>query len=490
MKKRCALVVAAMLVGAVVAQDEARRLATHVRDGGWFEASKFQRGDDGALQFHMFAHTGDPNLAQWVPVFAIDGERAALHNLGAMGLLALFCHGDGDLLAMTDSDFHFGALGVPTTDVDLRQRLAVGAVDFTGPKGRAELLDRLLIVDRLAARGVRSAVGELTMLAKDEGSPAVLRERAAAAVATLRGQPSPIGRRRLDPQVVQLPAAFDGCVVVDHARLPDLRWLTACARRVGALVTAARVEAAGGSISPAMLNGAQRLCDMPAEAPFWLAMAFGNARLDHSLVTVSARADANLPVAIGWNAVGAFEPDGWAKAELPAGAARNNPLFGGTLAVAATSLYASTDGSRGKPRPAMAEKLLLDDGAAVKAIVPANSKLWPALAFLQLPPAEGAELRVVFGEPAVLVLAVTARDEDAAEAWVVKGKELLAAAKPWAEQLPAAIAGLPETRLLVDALLAASLGSKDDTAFATVEVRGFTAAKLRTIVETWAGRPL
>ena len=43
---------------------------------------------------------------------------------------------------------------------------------------------------------------------------------------------------------------------------------------------------------------------------------------------------------------------------------------------------------------------------------------------------------------------------------------------------------------VVDALLAASLGSKDDTAFATVEVRGFTAAKLRTIVETWAGRPL
>lgn len=293
-------------------------------------------------------------------------------------------------------------------------------------------------------------------------------------------------RRRLEPAAIRLPAAFDGCVVIDHARLPDMRWVAPLGRRFGALVIATVVEKAGGMLAPSQLNGGQRMCDIAAEAPFWVAHQWGNARVDHSCITVNAKAGADMPVAITWNAVGEFEHERWAAATLPPRVAANNPLLGGTLTVAASSLYASTDGSQGKARPAMAERLLRDDGVAIRAMVPANSKLWPALAFLRTPPAAGAELRVMFGEPTVVVLVIEARDEDAAEQWVARGKELLAQAKIGLGGLPEALAAQPDLKALLDALLAANLSTKDDAAFATVEVRGFTPQKLQAIVETLA----
>jgi hypothetical protein len=216
-------------------------------------------------------------------------------------------------------------------------------------------------------------------------------------------------RRRLDAQQVRLPAAFDVCVVVDHARLPDMRWLAPLGRRVGALATLAAIEAAGGSVPPTAWNGAQRLCDVAAEAPHWIAQWFGNARLDHSVVTFSIKADPRFPAALLWNVAGEFDADRWQKASASPEIAANNPLLAGKLTVASDRLFATSDGGQGKPRPAMAEKLLIDDGIALRGVVPANSKLWPALASQQLPPATGAEVRFVFGDPAVITLMVDAR---------------------------------------------------------------------------------
>jgi hypothetical protein len=484
-------------VGLVItcsAQETGAELMARVRNGGWLEASRYQRNAAGVLESWSFSHTTSADHGEWLPLLGNDGDRVLhLENLGAFGYLALFCHGDGDLLAMTDVALHFGALGIGTTDVDLRQFLARPAPSFDGSLGRAELLDRLLAIDCLVQRRCRGALAELTMLAKDATIPAVLRDAAARALAGRRGETASITRLRLDPATIALPAAFDGCVLVDHARLPDMRWLTPLARRIGALITARVTEMAGGDVTPVALNGAQRYCDAPSVAPFWLAHQLGNARLDHSLVTVTARADPRMPMALTWNAVGAIEAERWAEAKLPDGAARNNPLLGGSLTVAATSLYASTDGSAGKPRPAQAAKLLAantsdddtrNDTAAVRAIVPANSKLWPVLVAFGLPPANGGEVRMTFGDPATIVIDVTARDEDAAEEWLAKGTALLA--KSVAEIRAGAPPGMQENRdlhALLDAVAAAKCRVAERRLLATIEVRAFTSARLAALLE-------
>jgi hypothetical protein len=91
---------------------------------------------------------------------------------------------------------------------------------------------------------------------------------------------------------------------------------------------------------------------------------------------------------------------------------------------------------------------------------------------------------VVFGDPGVLVLAVEARDEDAADAWVAKGEELLRGAVAGVrEALPAALADHADAKRLLDAVAAASFSVKDRNAFAVVEVRGFTSARLAALLE-------
>lgn len=475
--------------GALLSQEpvpeSATSLAERIRGGGWFETSKWRRGDDGALELHYFADTGMPDLAQFVPLLGVDLERG-LVNGGAIGFLSMVLHGNGDLLGMTDADFHFRALGIEPTDVGLRQFLAVQPPSFEGQRGRAELLDRLLAIDVLCRRGVKSSIAELSGVATAPDSPTVLRNRAARAIAMLRGNPDPLARARLTAEALRLPAAFDACVMIDHARLPDLNWLSAFGRRLGALVTAQAVAMAGGTVSPAMCNGAQSMCDVTSELPFGLAHRYGNLRMDHSCVVVSAKADPMMPVAIAWQAAGAFEPLGWRDAALPAKVADNNPLFRGSLSIEADHIHASTDGSQGKPRPTLVDKLQLlrSDDSAVRVIVPANSKLWPAIAFLEMPSATGAELRITCGDPAVIVLAVETRDEETAEAWVAKGGELLAQLKSSVEsELPEQLAECAELQELLRTLFAVQLSTKDATAYATIEIKGLSPKKLHTIAE-------
>jgi hypothetical protein len=496
MKPCLAAVVVAVLVGSHAANaqepggEPCAAVAERIRNGGWFETSRWRRGDDGALEMHFFADVGGSipdEQDRFVPLLGPDLERG-IDNGGAIAFVSMLCHGPGDLLGMTDAEFHFGALGIDATDVGLRQFLATPRPSFDGPRGRAELLDRLLAIDVLVRRRVKGAVAELGTLASESTLPAALRDRAGRGIAVLRGNADPLTRLRLSGDTLQLPAAFDGCVMIDHARLPDLSWFTPFGRRLAALTTAGYIAMAGGTTTPAMRNGAQSLCDLVSELPFGLAHRYGNARLDHSCVVVSAKADAELPFALTWQAAGALEAAGWQDMKPSPSMADNNPLFAGTLQIATDRLFASTDGSAGKPRPSLVEKhaLLRDDGVAVRAVVPGNSKLWPMLAFLAMPPAEGGELRIAFGDPAVITVLVEARDEDAAEDWVTKGKELLALAKTMLEQEPGPLAASAELKELADAVFAANFGIKDATATATIEVKGMTPAKVQAIARALA----
>ena len=487
MSRSVAVAFAAAIVGTVPAQqrpESGAEIAARVRAGGWLEQSEYRREPDGSLAIWHTAHLGGAEGGEWRPLLG-DDDAAGFAGLGAVGWFTLFCHGDADLLAMTDAGFHFAALGIGTSDEEIRHFLATPPESFDGALGRAHLLDRVLAIDVLVARGCRAAAAELVAIGKHDAAPPLLRARAASALRRLHGDPhAGVERRRLDPQRVVLPAGADALLVVDHARLPDLRWLAPFGRRLGALVTANAIAAAGGTVSAAARNGGQRMCDVAAEAPFWFAHRFGNARLDQSIVAVTVTPGAASPIALTWNAAGEFEHDRWARATLPEGAARDNPLLGGTLSVEATTLHADTGRSGGEPRPELARELLAVERDAVRIVVPPASKAWRALAPLELPPARGAELRITFGDPALLVLAVEAGGEDAAEAWVTKGKELLAqAVADLRADLPPAVRGHADLGALLDALAAAAVSVKDGHAFAVVEVRGFGAARIAALLE-------
>ena len=500
MKKAHLLLALFVFVTGMRAQEEDERgetTADRIQNGGWFENSKWRRGADGSLEMHFFADLGGSlkkGQDLFVPVLGEQLEKG-FHNTGAIGFLSLVCHGNGDLLSMTDADYHFGALGVDASDVGLRQFLAVPPPSFEGQRGRAELLDRLLAISVLIRRNCKSALGEFRALAGNEKLPAALREGAERAIVTLSGgtgtmsgQTTGTQRKQLNAATLKLPAAFDGCIVINHALLPDLGWLTPLGRRVAAMLTAQKIVMAGSEPTPAMLNGAQSVCDLVSEFPFGVAHQFGNARLDQSMLVIAAKADAQMPVSVSWQVAGEFEAELWQKAELPDGAAKNSPIFAGQLEVAADHVLASTDGSVGKPRPTMVEKLGLLDvtDCAIRAIVPGNSKVWPALAFLQTPSAEGAELRITFGDPCVITLQIDTRDEETAEALVAVGQQMVAQAREMlAKSLPAVWRESGEVKELLDAFSATQWSSEDETTNARLEVKGVTPAKIRVIANQY-----
>ncbi|MBL8749682.1 MAG: hypothetical protein JNK78_11020 [Planctomycetes bacterium] len=398
-----------ILIGSLSAQqganEAAEDVAKRVLSGGWFEEARSRRSGDGVLERWTTAHTGDPERGEFLPLVSFEQPMRTIGSIGLAGWLSLVCHGDGDLLAMTDVAFHFGALGIDPSDVGLRQWLALTPPSFEGELGRAELFDRLLAIDHLVARRVRGASAECAAIAANDALPALLRDRAANAQRTLRGDttaPAP-ARRRLDPATVELPQAFDACIAIDHARLPDLRWVTALGRRVGAAVSARAFEAAGGRTSASQCSGVQLHCDAVSEAPFRVAHHFGNLRFDHSILTFVAKAPARRsdpPFAVVWQAVGDFEGERWGGVPRELQISDVLPL---TVEVEPHALRAASDKGRGKARPEVATPLLLDDGVALRISLPATSKVWTGLAMQKVPAVKSGEIRVTFGDPGVVV---------------------------------------------------------------------------------------
>ncbi|MBZ0153967.1 MAG: hypothetical protein K8J09_20775, partial [Planctomycetes bacterium] len=296
-----------------------------------------------------------------------------------------------------------------------------------------------------------------------------------------RGEGAAVGRRRLDPKTLLLPVAFDACVVVDHARLPDVSFLAGLARRTGILVTTRAIEMAGGTISDAMRNGAQFMADQAAEAPFELARKYGNVRLDQSCVIINAKADSRRPVDVTWQAAGEIAAEGWQRADLAKVLGR--PFASGVVTFAAEQLVMSTLDKPGLVREAKATELLADTGAALRVVVPGNSKLLAMVGFLGLPPAKDVELRVTFGDPATIEFVVGVRDEDAAAQWVAKGKELLAQLLEQLDTAPGYVQEVPAWGELVAAIGKAEFVAKEVQAVGRVTVPGFTTAKFVTLVQ-------
>lgn len=465
------------------AAESATEIAERVRSGGWFEAApRHQRGVDGSLQHWYFADAGaGPDLGKFVPIVPL-ADKDLFGSLGALGLLALVCHGPGDLLGMTDTGFHFRALGSSDEEVALRQ-LVASAFEAEGVVGCAELLDRHLAVATLLRRGSPGAVVELRKLVELGKLPPALGDSVRQQLA-LHGEGGGALRRRFDPKALLVPATYDACVLVDHARLPDMSFVTALARRTGALVTAAAIGRAGGNLSAATCNGAQFWIDRPAEAPFELVRQFGNARLDQSCVFLHTKTGPGLPVDLSWQAAGEIAAEGWNRADIDR--VLRSSFADCKVTFAPDGLLLTTRGEAGIVREAKATELLNDTGAAIRVVVPGTSKLLAMIAFLGLPPATGLEVRVTFGDPTTVAVVVEARDEDAAAAWAAKGKGLLASLPAQLEQPTAAVAACEAWRELIGALAHVEITVHEAQVTMSVPVRGFTAAKCAAIVEAFA----
>ncbi|MGE3175195.1 MAG: hypothetical protein AB7O97_21390 [Planctomycetota bacterium] len=475
--------IAMLLASASFAQQEPAptdgvRLLEHVRQGNDLAAFTYRRGDDGRLEF---LHAADE-----APEFAPLVQH--LDDGGPLPWCWLF--GSGDLLSLTDAAFHFRCLGIDASDIGLRQLVVVEPEAAGAGMRRARALDRELAVEELCRRRCKGAVAEFQAVSdRDDVAPA-LRERCRRGLAVLRGGVAE--RPRLDPALLPLPTVFDAAILIDHAALPDQQWLVAALRRLGLLISARAFADAGGEVSPTLTGMAQRMADATGELPFDTVLRYGNVRLDHSCVTLRVVVDGDMPLAFQAATVGAFDGDRWrpALAEFAKDVRRHVPGF--RVEVDDDRLQLASDDGNYRPRPEAAGELLADTGAAIRVVVPTGSRIWPLLATLRLPPATGLELRFMVAERSTVELRVTARDEDAAEAWIARIDEVLLAARAGLPpQLRQGLLERPTLAALAEAVFVAECTTADREARAVVAVPALGhddwASLLQLLVESLGG---
>jgi len=402
--------------------EPAADVVARVHAGGTIEPLRYRRAADGALEVAVPDDNASP---RWQPLLGED-LGAGFSAAGLGGLLALFCHGPSDLVGMTDAAFHFDALGIAATDADLRQLLARPMPDGDAAAQRAAMFDRLLAIDVLARRRCAGAAVELRLL-QAEGEPAPLRTRAAAALSKLEGRPSPIERQRLAAEELQLPATHDGWIVVHHDRLPDMSWLTPCMRRFTSTMLASMLARFDPQTTTELRHTCQRSVDAVAALPFAVALRYGNARVDHSVLFVGdapAGRAGGPPLALAWQAAGRFEAERWQQASRPESVGPDM-IFSGEMTVDATRVVATLGAGERAADAERAAAMLEDTSAAIRVGAPPKSRLWRALGAFGLPTPARGELQVRFGDAAMLTLSVHANTAEDAAAWVERGQPLL-----------------------------------------------------------------
>jgi hypothetical protein len=361
--------------------------------------------------------------------------------------------------------------------VALRQFLLTPISTVDPVLARVDLLDRLVAIDWLQRGRHEGAVAELTALSTRADTPPLLAKRACVALAAFHRRPAP-ARQRLAPENLLLPVAADAYVVLDHALLPDFAPLTAIARRV-AVDRSYRVVEVLKAPTPDDLYWGQYLADLTGEFPFEVVRRYGNVRLDHTVAAIQLQGDpiktflekSRAQLSIGWHvqAAGDFEPEQFAAAmaeladfketKIPVTRKEGDVhavVADAEMAIGATSLHTWSKGMAGRAKPDLARELLAE-GPAIRVVVPPTSKVWLALASLELPPAGRAEITVSFGEECRLCLSLAARDEDAAAAWAERLPKLQAEQveqlRAWTEVQK----GRAELQVVLDAIAAAKI---------------------------------
>src|SRR5262245_18247137 len=178
-----------LLVAAIAAQDAWNETLRQRREQGKdLIELRYRRTAQGLLE----VASGEGGARGFERLFPDDNPLGgSLSSTGMFGVLMLFCHGSGDLLAMTDAERHLQRAQVGTSAMDLRQFLATPPPAGDAVRARVDLLDRMVAIDLLRRGGHKGAVAEWTALVTREDTPAPLRARAAQALAAFGRGASP-----------------------------------------------------------------------------------------------------------------------------------------------------------------------------------------------------------------------------------------------------------------------------------------------------------
>jgi hypothetical protein len=364
-------------------------------------ALQWRRSDTGVLECAL-ASDKEPT---WAPLFP-QGVLAGLQTTGSFGPFSLLLH-SGDLLSLTSGERHLSRIGVATATVELRQYIATPL-----PKTLAELavLDRMVAIDLLVARGAKDAVPELKHIAGDAALPATLRERAAAAVTRLQGG-TLTARPKFDAKTLRLPKEADIYVVVDNAALTSMSFLIELGRFSALLSSAFVLDMLKQPLPKDYMIG-QCESEMLTEIPFELTRELGTFRIDQICVAVRMPRKKEDQPQVSVQVAGQFD----AKA-LETMLAGLGIQAGMDLQVTATGITASSKGLALEPDEARAKALLDLGGQAVRVQVPSGSPLLAQMRPFGLPPTESLDLRFGVGTNLRSEAVLTAPAGQDAERW-------------------------------------------------------------------------
>jgi hypothetical protein len=357
-----------VLAAAAAAQKPRSAFFGRIEQDNRLLALQWQRGADGALQWK----DATDEDSKFEPLFA-RGIAAA--PVGWTPFAFLLHH--GDVLSLTDADFHLRRLAVDLTTVELHR-----FVRRPPPDALPELdeLDRAIAIDLLRQRGDHEANTALAAIAADKKLSAALQQRAA---------PNYV-RQRLDPATLQLPEDADLLLVLDHAHGVDASPLV----QIGyfsSLCSSCSVLSLLKAPTRKDLQVGQSESEMVTEYAFEVVRQFGCARLDHTCIAVRLT-ELGTPDAFAVASAGSFDPAaadrGIRALSLPETTCEHSaevtkaswPTASAT--VTPTLVQVQTKDWALQPRADLAKQLLREpsDPTLVHVVLPKGSRLLPMLA--------------------------------------------------------------------------------------------------------------
>ena len=223
-------------------------------------------------------------------------------------LLATLLRVPGDLLGTTSPERHFAQLGIGTSDVELRQLVAVPASASTPALRRRELLDRELAVRCLQYRNTRSSIGELRALAKNCSDP-FLQHAIGAALHRFGAGEAPT-RVALPSVVTKVADGVDLWLWCDFGQFTMRPDVAAAEHDAAAERVLAKTDRFGWRLENIMLASIQHYLDYHGEVGYEAARTWGRARIDQCLLgfRIPSGVDDQLRLVYA-AASGAFEVD-------------------------------------------------------------------------------------------------------------------------------------------------------------------------------------
>lgn len=240
---------------------------------------RFRLDDDGQVLIAPDPVTGSDDF---VPVLA---ERAGVSFafVGVFGFAAFLCSGPTDLASFADAPRFFERLDAE--DAVLLQAIGRPTADASWP----QVLETLLALRAVEARGLKAAIPLVDKVAADQGADPFVRRAAAETAAVLHGDPRPPLDARLEdlPAVLaRVPAEAQVVARIDAFRLPPVRRITEWGRVAGQAAVRQSSLGAPELYDEADYLQGMRISESATVLPYELARRYGNHRIDRIVLAV------------------------------------------------------------------------------------------------------------------------------------------------------------------------------------------------------------